>query len=211
MTKLLLLAALLLPAVASAAPTDDAITAMQRADQAQMVLEINAEDPSRASSDLGAQATKLATECNDAVDKALAAGSTASTILLVDGYRKVALGTVKPEHCAKLADFAKQLDAKIAAARADRDAAITGPLKAAGLGGEKLAWAVRWTKNEYDFYGAGGKILKPAQLAGAKVIFLVTGDADHVWVLHRYAFAGNKLTGSTEQQFLVRPAPSKFR
>ncbi len=211
MTKLLMLAAFLFPAFASAAPSDDVIAAMKQADQAQMVLDIDRKDAARASDNLGAQAVKIAAECNTAVDKALASGLTARTILLVDGYKEVALGTVKPEHCAPLAELAAQFDAKTAAAKAEREAAITRPFKAAGLTGDKLAWAIRWSKNDYDFYGVAGTILKPAQVKAAKVMFLITGDADHVWELHRYVFMGDKLMGTTQQQFLVRPGPSKFR
>ena len=213
MTNFLLFAAFLLPLAATAAPApgDDVIAAMKKADQAQMVLDINRKDAARASGNLGAQASKIAAECNAAVEKALASGSTARTILLVDGYKEVALGTVKPEHCAPLAELAAQFDAKTAVAKSDRDVAVTKPFKAAGLTGDKLAWAIRWSKNDYDFYGVGGTILGPAQVKAARVVFLVTGDADHVWELHRYVFMGDKLMGTTQQQFLVRPGPSKFR
>ena len=85
-------------------------------------------------------------------------------ILLVDGDKKVALGTVKPEHCAPLAALATTFDQKTAAATSDREAAVTGRFKASGLIGDKLAWAIRWSKNDYDFYGVGGTILGPAQV-----------------------------------------------
>jgi len=154
MTKALILVAFLFPALASATPTDDVIAAMKQADRAQMV---------RASPNLGAQGSRIAAACTDAVDKA------------------------------------------------DREAAVTGRFKASGLTGDKLAWAIRWSKNDYDFYGVGGTILGPAQVKAARVMFLVTGDADHVWELHRFVFMGDKLMGTTQQQFLVRPGPSKFR
>ena len=201
MTKALILVAFLFPALASATPTDDVIAAMKQADRAQTV---------RASPNLGAQGSRIAA-CTDAVDKALASGSTASTILLVDGDKKVALGTVKPEHCAPIAALATTFDQKTAAATSDREAAVTGRFKASGLTGDKLAWAIRWSKDDYDFYGVGGTILGPAQVKAARVMFLVTGDADHVWELHRFVFMGDKLMGTTQQQFLVRPGPSKFR
>ncbi len=220
MTKLMLLVTCLLPlAVATAAPApvpapvpaDDVIAAMKKADQAQMVLDIKSKDPTHASPDLGAQCQKIAAECNDTVDRALAGGSAATTILLVDGYVKVALGSVKPEHCAPLAELARTFDAKSAAATAQRDSALIAPFKAAGVTGEKLAWAFRWSKEDYDFYGVGGAMLKPAQVKAAKLMFLVTGDADHLWELHRYVFLGDRLVGTTSQQFLLRPGPSKFR
>ena len=218
MTKLLLLVTCLLPlAIAAAAPvpaavsSDDVIAAMKEADQAHMVLDLQSKDPARASPDLGAQGQKIAAECADTVDRALAGGSSATTILLVDGYLHVSLGSVKPEHCAPLAELARTFDAKSAAATAQRDAALVGPLKAAGITGDKLAWATRWSKDDYDFYGVGGTILRPTQVKAAKLLFLVTGDADHLWELHRYVFLGDKLMGTTSEQFLVRPGPSKFR
>jgi hypothetical protein len=122
MKHFLALLPLLFPLTASAAPADDVIAAMKKADQAKMVLDTNAGDRARASSDLGKQGTAIATACNDAVDKALVAGATPQTILVVDGYKKVALGTVKPEHCAPLADLAKSFDAKVASAKEDREA-----------------------------------------------------------------------------------------
>jgi hypothetical protein len=226
MTKLLLLVTCLLPlAVAAAAPasptspaspvspvsSDDVIAALKKADQAQMVLDLGRKDPAHASPDLGAQGQKIAAECNDTVDRALAGGAPAASILLVDGYKKVVLGSVKPEHCAPLAELARDLDAKIAAATSQRDSALAGPFKAAGITGDKLEWAIRWSKNDYDLYGVGGTILAPSQVKAARLLFLVTGDADHLWELHRYAFLGDKLMGSTRQQFVVRPGPSKFR
>ncbi|HEX7699558.1 MAG TPA: hypothetical protein VF403_02515, partial [Kofleriaceae bacterium] len=107
MKHFLVLITLLFPLVVSAAPTDDVIAAMKKADQAKMILDINTNNAARASSDLGKQGADLAAACNDAVDKAITAGSTDKTILLVDGYKKVPLGTVKPEHCAPLAELAK--------------------------------------------------------------------------------------------------------
>jgi hypothetical protein len=211
MKHFLVLVTLLFPLVASAAPTDDVIAAMKKADQAKMVLDINAGDAARASSNLGKQGTELAAACNDAVDKAIAAGSTDKTILLVDGYQKVALGTVKPDHCAPLAELAKSFDAKTAAAKDDRDAKLSAPFIAAGITGDKLAWAIRWSKNDYDFYGVGGAILKPAELKKASVVFLITGDADHAWALHRYSFKGDKSSGETQEGFKKRPGATKFR
>jgi hypothetical protein len=214
MTKSIVLAALLisLSTLAHASPEEEAVAdAMKAADRYRGVLEIKVDDAASASDDLGKHGLEYAQACSNAVDRMIAGGANAKTEILVDGYKKVVLATVKPEHCDKLAALAKDFDAKAKAAKQARADKVAAPFKAAGLTGDKLAFAIRVTENDYDIYGAGGTILKPAALKAAAVLFILTGDRDHDWVLHRYAFKGDAQVSQTEQTFIVRPAPSKFR
>jgi hypothetical protein len=212
MTKSILLALLVVSSSAHASPAEDAVAdAMKAADRYRGVLEIKLDDAATASDDLGKHGLEVAQACSAAVDRLIAGGANAKSEILVDGYKKVVLATVKPDHCDKLAALAKDFDAKAQAAKLARAEKIAAPFKAAGLTGDKLAFAIRVTDGDYDIYGIGGTIVKPAALKQAAVLFILTGDRDHDWVLHRYAFKGDAAVSQTEQTFIVRPAPSKFR
>jgi hypothetical protein len=209
MTKLIL-ALLVIPMTALASPADDVADAMKAADRVRGVLEIKANDAT-ASSDLGPRGLEAARTCSAAVDRAKAGGMTAASDILVDGYLHVSLGEIERDHCAKLAALATGFDGKTKAAKSKRDDRLTGPLKAAGVAGDKLAFALEWGKQDFDIYGAGGAILDAKGIKRASVLFLITGDRDHRWKLFRYRFDGDKLAAKTEESFRYRPAPSKFR
>jgi hypothetical protein len=207
-----ILAALLLSSTAALASADEeaVVAAMKAADKYRSVVEIKLSDPTTASKDLGKKGLEYAQACSAAVDKMLAGGAKETSEVLVDGYKKVVLSTVKPEHCDKLAAICKDFDAKANGAKKSRAEGIEGPFKAAGLTGDKLAFAIRMTTADYDIYGNGGVILRPAAVKSADVLFILTGDRDHDWVLHRYAFKGDKQVSQTDQTFILKPDSSKF-
>jgi hypothetical protein len=211
MTKRILALLVAIPMTALASPADDVADAMKAADHVRDVLEIKANDHATASGDLGATGLAAARACSAAVDRAKAAGLTATSDIVIDGYLHVPLGEIERDHCAKLATLATGFDGVTKAAKSKRDDKLTGPLKAAGVGGDKLAFALEWGKQDFDIYGAGGAILDAKGIKRASVLFLVTGDRDHRWKLFRYRFDGDKLAGKTEESFRYRPAPSKFR
>src|SRR5882757_4204628 len=111
MTKSILLALLVSFSTAHASPAEDAVAeAMKDADSYRGVLEIKADDAADASDDLGKHGLEVAQACAAAVDRLIAGGANAKSEILVDGYKKVVLATVKPEHCDKLAALARDFD-----------------------------------------------------------------------------------------------------
>ena len=68
-------------------------------------------------------------------------------------------------------------------------------------------------KGDSDFYGVGGNVLKaPDAIKAASVLFvLLGGGTGEKWTVVRRQFSGDKLTGSSQQDFLVRPGAGAFQ
>jgi hypothetical protein len=108
--------------------------------------------------------------------------------------------------CDKLETVAKEWGARNRKARATQDAELAAPYFAAKLTDDKLEMAQRGT-----FYGVGGVELTPAASKKASIWFEVVSVNEDNWTLFRHVFHGDHLVSTTEEGFLRRPGPSKFR
>jgi hypothetical protein len=154
--------------------------------------------------------------CSAEVRKRLESGESGNTVVRVTAFaggpRELKLGEVEATVCRPLADKAKSWDASVSAAHTGAADAVAAPYKAAGIGGEKLAFLVS-QKGESDFYGVGGSLLRtPEAIKNASVLFILSGGGTgEKWTLYRRQFSGDRLTGSSQRDFLVRPGATSFQ
>ena len=210
MTKALLLVSILC-ATAGAAPNDPVIAALKKAAHIYDILAINNRDRAHSAADGGGKlGIEAAQQCSDAVKHAYDTGATPSTVLLVDGYKKVLLGEVDAKYCKPLAELARTFDADLVTARHAEHDTVGAPYKAAGIAGDKLRFAIE--SDGFDRWAPGKRTLTtPAAIAHASVIYELIGGDDTGWTLERFQFSGNKLVSKTAEGFVVRPGASKFR
>jgi hypothetical protein len=150
--------------------------------------------------------------CDAAVDAAYAAGVAPDTTFPVHGIdtdRTLTLAAAKAQVCAKVAAIATTFAQDVERERLAAWERIAAPYKAAGVKGERLDYLV--SGHRYAKYGVGGvELTTIKQLAKAKVMFeMLTGQG--VVTLRRTEFKGDKLVGTSTQEFERRPGPRAYR
>ncbi len=157
-----------------------------------------------------------AAACSASAKARLDGGESADTLVKVKafaaGAREVKLGDAEATVCQVVADKGKDWDTRVKAAHSGASDAVAGPYKAAGIGGDKLAFLVS-LKGDFDLYGVGGGLLKtPDALKAASVMFILSGGGSgQKWTLYRHAFSGDKSTGTTQQDFIEHPGAKAFK
>jgi hypothetical protein len=127
----------------------------------------------------------------------------------IDTDRTLTLAAAKAEVCAKVAAIATTFAQDVERERLAAWERIAAPYKAAGVKGERLDYLV--SGHRYAKYGVGGvELTTIKQLAKAKVMFeMLTGQG--VVTLRRTEFKGDKLVGTSTQEFERRPGPRAYR
>jgi hypothetical protein len=154
--------------------------------------------------------------CSAEAKRRLDGGEAGSTIVKVTAFaggpRELRLGEVEATVCRPLADKARTWDESVKAAHAGAGDAVAAPYKAVGIGGDKLAFLAA-RKGDFDFYGVGGAMLKtPADIKNASILFILSGGGTgQKWTLYRFQFSGDRATGNTQQDFLLRPGVSAYQ
>lgn len=156
-----------------------------------------------------------AAACSAEAKSRLDGGEAPDTIVHVTafaaGNREVKLGEAEATVCKVVADAAGTWDKDVKGAHADEDAKVAAPYKAAGIGGDKLAYIIH-EKGMSDFFGVGGNLLKtPEDVKKASVIFTLVGGGDTKWTLHRNQFNGDKAAGTSSQDFISKPGGAAYK
>ncbi len=141
-------------------------------------------------------------------------GATPVTLHGFAGAKKVMpFRDVEPEICAHLETIALDWDRQVADAKNTAETTALAPYQRVGIAGDKLKFVGRMVANTYDLVGANAQLLTtPEAVRRASVFFVLHGDGVQTeWSLERFTFSGNAKVSVTEEGFLVRPGPSKYR
>lgn len=141
-------------------------------------------------------------------------GATPVTLHGFAGAKKVMpFRDVEPEICEHLKTIGLDWDQAVADAKNTAETAELAPYQKVGIAGDKLRFVSRMVANTYDLVGANAQLLTtPEAVRRASVFFVLHGDGMATeWSLERFAFSGNTKVSVTEEGFLVRPGPSKYR
>lgn len=175
-------------------------------------LKVHSENPTQAPDDWGKRCLETAQECSAAINRRVLAGQNENTThVLIDGYKDLTLAQVRSEYCDKLAALAQDFDDKVRAAKEEHEASLAAPFKAAGIKGDKLAFAILAKRRGDTIVGVGGSPLTSAQIKRAKLLFVTTQDRLGYWTVYRLVFKGDKEVKRTHETYAIRPGSSKFR
>ncbi|MDX2092522.1 MAG: hypothetical protein SFX73_31955 [Kofleriaceae bacterium] len=160
----------------------------------------------------GEELAKTGKRCSEAIERALADGIPGTMALEVRGMtssRTLTIDAAKSELCAKVTSASETFAKNVTKEREARYAAIAAPYQAAGATGERLEYLV--AHHHYAKYGVGGnEVTDVKKLVKAKVLFEVLVGQGVVTVRRR-EFKGDKLVGTTTQDYERRPGRSAFR
>jgi hypothetical protein len=157
-----------------------------------------------------------AAACSASVKARLDGGESADTVvkakIFPSGTAQIKLGDAEATVCKVVADKGKDWDARVKAAHDGVSGAAAAPYKAAGIGGDKLAFLTS-LKGDFDLYGVGGALLKtPESVKAASLLFILSGGGTgEKWTLYRHAFNGDKSASTTQQDFIARPGAKAFQ
>lgn len=207
-----LLVLCLLSTVASADSDDDITEPVRRLRRCVNALQRQSENPAQAPDDFGKGCLEIGQECTVAINRRIVAGANeATTHVLIEGTTDMTLAAVRTEYCDKLSSRAEFFDDQIRSAKQELKAKFAGPLRKAGLRGDRLELAVLAKLRGVAILGVGGAPVTVAQIKRAALLFVTIVDDSSHWTVHRFAFTGNTVSKQTRETYSVRPDSSKFR